>query len=489
MKPVSFSRILSHWAARKPDATALVLDEEALTWSDIDARTNRLARAYADLGVKQDDFVTVGLPNSIAFVEACFAIWKLGATPQPVSHRLPDVELEAIVTLADPALVIGALGKGSACPQLPPDFQPELSVSDEPLEERTSSRVKAVTSGGSTGRPKLIVMPVPAQWDLSYRNLTVPHESTVLIPGPLYHNGPFLWMVSSLCQGNRTVLMKKFDAERTLQLLQNYAVEDVYMVPTMMQRIWNLPEAVRCSYDLSALKSLIHMAGPCPAWLKNAFIDWLGPDVIWEFYGGTEGQAGTLISGGEWLKHRGSVGKPIAAMGEIKVLSDEGRELGPGEVGEIFMRPAGGPGSTYTYIGAEPRARDDGWESLGDMGFFDADGYLYLADRRTDMIVSGGANVYPAEVEAAIEEYPGIRSCAVIGLPHEDMGNAVHAIIDAPGIEISEDAMLTFLRKRLVTYKLPRTVEFASEPLRDDAGKVRRSALREARISQPIVRN
>ena len=482
MDLISLSRVLSYWAERKANELAVVLEESGISWRELDLRTNRLARAFSELGVKQESFVTIALPYGFEFVEACFATWKLGATPQPVSHRLPKLERDAIVDLAKPALVVGAADSDLSYPQVSIGFEPDGALSDGPLEERTSSRVKAVTSGGSTGRPKLIVMPVPAVWDMSYKNLTVPHESVVLVPGPLYHNGPFMWMVSALCQGNTTVLMRRFDAEKALCLLEQYKVEDVYMVPTMMHRIWSLPSTTRARFDLSALRSLIHKAGPCPGWLKDAFINWLGPEVRWEFYVGTEGQGGTLISGSEWLKHRGSVGKPLSHMGEIKVFDDEGNELPPGEVGEIYMRPAGGPGSTYTYVGAASRQLHDGWESLGDMGSFNEDGYLYLADRRTDMIVSGGSNIYPAEVEAVIESFPGVRSCAVIGLPNEDMGNVVHAIVDAPSAQLSQDVLLDFLRQHLVTYKLPRSFEFGSEPLRDDAGKVRRTALREARM-------
>jgi bile acid-coenzyme A ligase len=255
------------------------------------------------------------------------------------------------------------------------------------------------------------------------------------------------------------------------------------MVPTMMQRIWNLPEDVRTGYDLSSLEVLWHLAAPCPAWLKEAFIEWLGADVIWELYGGTEGQGSTTIRGDEWLAHRGSVGRPGDHC-EMKIVGENGETLPPGAVGEVYMRPRSGPGTTYRYIGATAKSIDGGWESLGDMGHMDADGYLYLSDRRTDMILSGGANIYPAEVEAAIDAFPGVRSSAVIGLPHEDLGNAVHAIVDAPAGGVNEERLLAHLAERLVRYKIPRSFEFVAEPLRDDAGKVRRTALRAERLQQ-----
>jgi len=308
-------------------------------------------------------------------------------------------------------------------------------------------------------------------------------RGSVLIPGPLYHNGPFMWATGGLFKGNTVTITTRFDAEQTLQLIEAQRVDTIYMVPTMMQRVWNLPEDVRLKYDVSSLKTLWHLAAPCPAWLKEAYIEWLGAEVIWELYGGTEGQGGTVITGPEWLAHRGSVGKPNETC-EMKIVDEQGNTLSAGEIGEVFMRPKAGPGTTYRYIGAEAKSMDGGWESLGDMGSMDADGYLYLSDRQTDMILSGGANIYPAEVEAAIDAFPGVRSSAVIGMPHEDLGNYVHAIVDAPAGSIAKDDLLAHLAERLVKYKLPRTVEFVTEPLRDDAGKVRRKALRAERIAK-----
>ena len=208
----------------------------------------------------------------------------------------------------------------------------------------------------------------------------------------------------------------RFDAEQTLALIAAERVDTIYLVPTMMQRIWKLPESVRQRYDLTSLKTLWHLAAPCPEWLKREYIHWLGAEVIWELYGGTEGQGSTTINGTEWLAHPGSVGKPVPTC-EMKIVRDDGTEAGTGEVGEVYLRPLSGAGTTYRYIGAEAKQIAGGWESLGDLGYLDADGYLYLSDRRKDMILSGGANIYPAEVEAAIDACPGVRSSAVIGLP------------------------------------------------------------------------
>jgi bile acid-coenzyme A ligase len=204
--------------------------------------------------------------------------------------------------------------------------------------------------------------------------------------------------------------------------------------------------------------------------------------MMWELYGGTEGVAATVISDKEWLAHRGSVGLPTPGS-EIEAFSANGTPLPRGEVGEIFMRQSAGQPSTYRYVGAETRRLEGGWESIGDIGWVDDEGYLYLADRRTDMILVGGANVYPAEVEAAIDEHPLVQSSAVIGLPDDDLGNRIHAIVQARGTLAAGD-LEKHLSERLVIYKRPRSIEFVSEPLRDDAGKVRRSALREERIKK-----
>ncbi len=482
MPIISLSRILAFWADQQPDRFAIDHEGDQISWRALERRTNRLARAYAARGVKADDFVTIALPNGIAFFEACFATWKLGATPQPVSSRLPRLERDQIIDLAKPALVVGVDdGTYAPTPSVPAGFMPDPGLSDTALPEQTSTSLKAMTSGGSTGRPKLIVSKAPAAWDTAQDYLEIRTRGSMLIPGPLYHNGPFLWAMVALFKGASVAVTTRFDAETTLQLIDRLKLETAYMVPTMMRRIWALPPEVRDSYDLSSLSALWHLAAPCPPWLKQAFIDWLGPEVIWELYGGTEGQGSTTIQGTEWLTHRGSVGRAVDTC-EMKIVGDTGETLPPGEVGEVFIRPLAGAGTSYYYLGAEPRAIDGGWESLGDMGWMDPDGYLYLTDRKSDMVIVGGANIYPAEIEAALDAFPGVRSSAVIGLPDEDMGARLHAIVDVPGGVLDEPALTAHLRERLVTYKIPKSLEVVTAPLRDDAGKTRRSALRAARL-------
>jgi bile acid-coenzyme A ligase len=255
----------------------------------------------------------------------------------------------------------------------------------------------------------------------------------------------------------------------------------MYAVPTMMLRIWRLPEDARTRHDLSSLAAVLHLAAPCPEWLKREWIDWLGPETILELYAGTEAQLATFLDGAEWLAHPGSVGRPL--FGELQIRDVDGNVLPPGEVGAVWMRGPEGAPKSYRYVGATARADADGWETLGDVGRLDEDGYLYLADRDTDMILVGGSNVYPAEVEAALSEHPAVADVCVIGLPDDDLGSVPHAII-SENEAVTDDELRNHLRDRLSPYKIPRTFERVDGPLRDDAGKVRRSALRADRLPQ-----
>jgi bile acid-coenzyme A ligase len=482
MPLISYAKHLANHAERDAEHLAITDERRTVTRRDLERLANRTARAFARLGVEQGDFVTIALPNSVEFLTAVVASWKLGATPQPVSSRLPKRELDEIVKLADPKVIVGA--EADDHPErarLPLGWVPSDDLDDGPLPDAVADPFKAMTSGGSTGRPKLILAGGPGLIDPDAKPLLMMEgDGTHLMPGPLYHNGPFVWSITALLAGNHVVLGGRFDAEKTLQLIDRWKPDSMYIVPTMMARISKLPREIRDRYDVSSLKVVWHLAAPCPPWLKEEWIDWLGADAIWELYAGTEAQSATIITGGEWLEHRGSVGRPLS--GEMKVVGPDGTDLPAGEVGEIYMRSPGGV-KTYTYVGAEARTLPGGWESLGDMGWIDAEGYVYLTDRQTDMILVGGSNVYPAEVEAALEEHPRVRSAAVIGLPDDDLGSRPHALVQTDaGMPIDEAELRAHLAERLVRYKIPRTFEFVREPLRDDAGKLRRSALRAERL-------
>ena len=480
---ISLGAKLAQLAQLKPDAPAVTCGETTLTYEQFHRLSNRAARGLAAKGVKFGDLVTLGLPNSTDFAVACWAIWKLGATPQPISFRLPKGELEAIMELAKTPVVIAQFDHQIDRPLLSiPDLL-ALSDDDSDLPDAIAPVSKAPTSGGSTGRPKLILSGQPgvtAKETPEVGGWRLTPNSVALLPAPLYHNAGFGMMMSAFSVGCHMVLMPRFEAEATLAEIQRNKATWIYLVPTMMNRIWHLPEEVRAKYDLSSLETLWHLAAPCPAWLKEAFIHWVGPETVMELYAGTEAQAVTTISGAEWLEHRGSVGK--VTVGEMVAVGEDGSFLPPREVGEIYMRRPEGAPPSYKYIGATAKVLEGGWESLGDIGWFDEDGYLYLADRRTDMILVGGSNVYPAEIEAALEEHPEVQSCAVIGFPDDDLGNKIHAIVQTKGSR-DEASLRAHLAAKLVTYKQPRTYEFVDEPLRDDAGKVRRTALRDERLA------
>lgn len=503
---MSMGDAFTHQADRDPYHIAVITPWGQITRGELEARANQAARHFATLGVTEGSLVTIALPNGIDFYVAVAAAWKLGAVPQPLSYRLPDIERNAIIELADPSLVVGVdpervsgrpalafigadprpLASSPGRDQCSPGWQPDPSLDDSPLTSVTSPSWVALTSGGSTGRPKVIVNARPAECDPDVTIVGMTQDGVQLVPGPLYHNGPFTFSVNGLFTGSTIVLMDRFDAAGVLELIERHKVDWMFAVPTMLRRIWQLPAEVREAADLSSLRVLFSSGSPWPAWLKAEYLNWLGPEKILEMYGGTEQYGSTVITGRESLDHPGSVGRPMGGAA-VRILDAEtGEDLPPGAekgIGEVYFMAPGGPGSTYRYLGAEAKSRD-GWETLGDLGYVDDEGYLYLVDRRTDMVVSGGANIYPAEVEAALERHPLVRSAAVIGLPDEDLGQRVHAIVDVgAGTAPDTDELRTHLREYLAPYKVPRTFEIVTEPLRDDAGKVRRSALREARIN------
>jgi bile acid-coenzyme A ligase len=476
-------QILAALAEAAPNRPLVTCHGARTTRLQLDLASNRLARAYEALGVRPGSFVAIALPNGIEFFRAAFAVWKLGAVPLPLSYALPDAERVAIVELADCALVVGAVSASHptrAC--VPAGFRPDRALSCEPITPpRVAPSWKAPTSGGSTGRPKIIVAGQDGYIDpgLGRRYGMVP-DGVVLIPGPLYHNAPFTHAMLGAFLGNHIVVLERFHPAASLRAIGDYGVQWVSLVPTMMLRIWREMQSDPGAYDLHSLRQVWHMAAPCPAWLKDAWIELVGADALMELFGGTEGQATTVISGAEWLQRRGSVGKPV--FGHVRILDEDGQPVPAGVTGEIYMRWNEDARPPYRYIGAEPRSRD-GWESLGDLGWLDADGYLYIADRRTDMILSGGANIYPAEVEGALLAHPAVRSCVVVGLPDEDLGQRVHALVEARA-ELGEDLLREFLSARIARYKIPRSFRFMSETLRDDAGKVRRGAWRDQEIAR-----
>lgn len=475
---------VSALAAAAPDAPAVTCEGRTLTRAALDASTNRLARAYAELGVATGDYVTIAMPNSIGWIESVIACWKLGAVPQPLSARLPDAEFTAILDLVPRALVVGRTDPRGVAPSVPADFVPDAGLSDDPLPEAVSPVWKSMTSGGSTGRPKLIEAGGDSRLPAAIGDpLGMAPGDVNLISVPLHHNTGFTTAAAGLLLGHHLVVMTHFDPHDFLRLVAEHRVTYLATVPTIMQRLLPVYRADPDAYDLSSIRRFWHLAAPCPPVVKQAWIDVLGPDVVWELYGGTELQALTFVSGSQWLRHPGTVGTVVA--GEMKVLDDDGHECPPGVVGELFMRPAPGSSPTYRYVGSTATSRD-GWESLGDLGYYVDDGderFFFLSDRRVDMFTVGGRNVYPAEIESALAEHPDVLSCLAVGVPDDDLGQVPHALVQA-ATELSQDGVRAFLAERLASYKVPRTVEFVDRPLRDDAGKARRSAVRDEVIAR-----
>jgi bile acid-coenzyme A ligase len=463
-------------AAADPEHPAVTCEGRTLTRAELDGSSNRLARAYAGLGVSQGSYVTIAVANSIEWLQAVIACWKLGAVPQPLSPRLPDSEYAELLDLVPRALLVGRPDPRGLVPSVPATFEPDAALSDAPLPDVVSPVWKAMASGGSTGRPKLILAGSGSRIPAAIGSpLGAEPGDVQLISVPLSHNTGFSNAVVGLLLGHHLVLMPRFDPHEFLRLITEYRVTYLATVPTIMQRLLPVYRADPEAFDLSSIRRFWHLAAPCPPTVKEAWIQLVGPEAVWELYGGTELQALTFISGSQWLTHRGSVGVVVA--GEMTVLDDDGLVCAPGEIGEIFMRPAPGSGPTYRYVGASAKSRD-GWDSLGDLGYFDADGFLYLSDRRVDMFTVGGRNTYPAEIENALSAHPDVLSCLVVGVPHEDLGQVPYALVQA-GSDLTEDDLQAFLRGRLEGYKVPHKIEFVDRPLRDDAGKARRSAVRE----------
>lgn len=480
---MTFGRRLAQLAAEQPDRTAIVFapregGERRVSRQELDRSSNRLARLLAARGAGEGSFVVVALPNCPEHIATALAVWKLGGCVLPLSAALPARERDALLELARPAVVVGDLV----------DLEAATALPDDPLPDRVSRPGKAIGSGGSTGRSKIIVDPyawvrVPGEAaGPSGRAIGMRPGQVQLVAGPLYHNAPFCWSHWGLFDEHTLVLMERFDAGRAVELIRRHRVTWGFMVPTMLQRIAKLPGIGPDAFE--SVEALWHGAASCPPWLKRQWIELLGPERLYEPFGATEAVGVTLTRGDEWLAHPGSVGRPF--MTDLRILDEEGREVPPGEVGEIFMRPAqalfGGEdeqGPPYEYIGAPPaRATPDGLTSVGDLGWVDGDGYLHLADRRVDLIISGGANVYPAEVEAALSEHPGVEDVAVIGLPDDDLGKRVHAIVQvgATGAPCAAE-LEAHCTDRLARYKVPRSWELVERLPRDESGKLRRSAL------------
>jgi bile acid-coenzyme A ligase len=488
---ISFGRRVSILAAAHPERTALILvskggEERRISWSALDRESNRTARLLAGQEVGSSSTVVVGLANCAEHFLISLAAWKLGACVIPLNPALPPRERDALLQLARPTVVVadwegidGSLSRS--------DLERASRLSADPLPDRIPHPGKAIASGGSTGRPKLIVDPSPwARIAVIGANpglvesmgywLGMRAGQTQLVAGPLYHNAPFTWSHLGLFEDHCLVVLERFDAALAVDAIERHRVNWGFLVPTMMHRILHLPGIA--ARDFSSVEAFFHAGAPCAGWLKEAWIELLGGNRLYEMYGATEAFGLTVIRGDEWLAHRGSVGRPRDS--ELRILDEAGRDLPVGEIGEIFMRPSDPAAPTFRYVGADPATTaGDRYVSVGDMGWVDSDGYLFLADRRADLILRGGANIYPAEVEAVLTEHPKLADVVVIGVPDEELGERVHAVVEPRGdaAPVSAEELDQFCRERLAPYKVPASFEVLAALPRQESGKIRRSAL------------
>ncbi|NQX11847.1 AMP-binding protein [Microbacteriaceae bacterium VKM Ac-2855] len=468
----SISRILSSLAEVDPDRVVVIADDATLTASELDRRSNRLARAYIELGVLTDDRVMISLPNSAEYVVVCAAVWKAGATPQLVSPDLHADEAREIEELSAPRLVIGRAAETAGTPWLPAGWRPDDALSDAVLEDRWAQCWKAPTSSGSTGRPKVVLAAGPALMDDSRAVAPfLPMDAIQLVAGPLGHSATFTYAFRGLMTGHRLVILPRFDEERVLAAIAEHRVSWALLVPTMIHRL--LRRGGRDAVDASSLETVLHMGSPIAADDKRALIDWVGASTVVEVYAGSESNGLTMIRGDEWLLHPGSVGRPIGGT-ELRIQRGDGTEADRGEAGEIWMRRAGEP--TYRYLGGSSRRTDKGWDTLGDIGSVDSEGYLTVLDRANDLILRGGVNVYPADIERILEAHPLVRSAVAYGIPDAELGQAIAAVVDVADADVTVEQILDATRARLGRERRLQRLELTREPLRDDAGKLRRSA-------------
>lgn len=486
---VPYGSRLTALAACHPDRLAVVhVDpdghEREVSWQELERRANQAARLLAERRVGRGALVAISLPNTIEHLIATYGAWKLGATVLPMRWSLPAWERTRLLDLARPTVVVSADDDLGDWPLVSPEaLEESVGLADGPLPECVADPAQAIATSGSTGSPKLIVAPVPAVVDVdappNMGAITGTHILQ-LVTSPLYHTNGFGCHLR-LMAGGRVILMERFDAKRVVDLIRRWQVNHVILVPTMLQRIARLPDLD--AVDLASLRYVYYGGAPLARSVAHRWLELVGATNFYFQYGGTEQLGGTMARGDEWLDHEGTVGRPLGCT--VRILDENGRELPTGEVGEIFFRPDGGR-ATFAYVGAPmPKTTNDGFTTYGDLGRLDDDGYLYIVDRRFDMIVSGGANVFPAEVELALGEHPEVADVVVIGLPDEEWGRRVHAVVQPvePAAPPAFGDLREHCRARLASYKVPKTFELVPTIPRTEAGKVSRSALIASRTS------
>ncbi len=484
-------RQLANIAAVKPDAPAIIYispenKESVMTWRELETLSNRIAWYLIAQGIGPGKSVLTALSNIPTHIALAFGIWKAGACYVPVSNRVPQRNMAEICSCVAPALVVTNRKRPAGYPSLSTSELRELcaGLSDEMPPDILAVPNLANCSGGTSGKTKVIQQNMPAgESDEGLKAwFTVSgmgFEMRQLLAGPLFHGAPHSAAFNGLYCGNTLVMPASLDAATIVGSIKKYRIEYVQMVPTLMQRIIKMPGF--CAADLDSLKVLCHTGGVCSADLKREWLEVLGPERLYEIYSMTECVGMTHIRGDEWLSHPGSVGRMLC--GRISIRDDNGKELPVGETGNIYMS-WGENSPKVEYMNIAPIESDgNGYKSVGDMGYVDEDGYLYFADRRSDMIVTGGENVFAAEVETVLEKHSKVVDAVVVGLPDKDWGHRIHALVETSEPVTSKE-LIKFALNYLPPYKIPKSIEFTDHIPHNENGKVVRSRIIEESLKK-----